>query len=223
MRRLVLIAAGLLVAAGGCAKDQRSAASAHQNPRDPFETMKDPPITPKTHFAAGQLAEEQGRFQQAIEQYEKALAQQPKYLDAMYRLGVCFAQIKDYPRAISTWERYIATSGGSATAYSNLAFCQELAGNPAAAEVAYKQGIARDPKNEPCRVNYGLMLARHDRYNEGLLQLQIVLTPAQAHYDLASVYETQGRRQEARTEYRKAIELDPELLEAKSRLAALPD
>ena len=55
------------------------------------------------------------------------------------------------------------------------------------AETAYLRGIERDPKNVPCRTNYGLMLARLGRTAEGTLQLQAVLTPAEVHYNLASV------------------------------------
>ena len=65
------------------------------------------------------------------------------------------------------------------------------------------------------------MLARQGRSGEALRQLQTVLPPAKAHYDLASVYEIQGRKPEARAEYQKAVELDPQLDDAKARLAAL--
>ena len=65
------------------------------------------------------------------------------------------------------------------------------------------------------------MLARHGRPNEALLQLQAVLPPAKAHYDLASVYETMGRKREARTEYAKSLELDPAFGDARTKLASL--
>ena len=192
-------------------------------PRDAFETTKEPPIEAKTFFAAGQLAESQGRLPDAVVQYKKAIAAKADYADAIFRLGIVYTQQKDFTHAIETWENYISTTGGGATGYSNLGFCQEVAGNPSAAETAYKEGISKDPRNEPCHVNYGLMLARHGKPNEALLQLQTVLTPAQAHYDLASVYESQNRRLEARAEYRKAIALDPQFDEAKTKLAALED
>jgi len=197
-----------------------------QSPQAPpsasaFEKMKDPPINARTYFAAGQLAESQGQFPEAIRQYQNALNAQRKYLDAMFRMGVVYAQMRDYPHAIETWNRYIQVSGGSATAYSNLGFCQELAGNPAAAETAYRQGIRRDPNNEPCHVNFGLMLARHGHPTEALAQLRAVLPPAKAHYDLASVYELDGQKAAARDEYRQALQFDPTLEDAKAKLATM--
>ncbi len=190
---------------------------------DKFEKIKDPPINAQTHFAAGQLAQSQGNLDEALAQYKKALKIKSDYLDPLYGTAVIFTAQKDYTTAIETWNRYLKASNGSPTAYSNLGFCQELAGNPPAAEAAYKAGIARDPHNEPCHVNYGLMLARSGKPNVALLELQKVLTPAKAHYDLASLYESQGKLTEARAQYRQAIELDPTLEEARQRLALLAD
>ena len=65
------------------------------------------------------------------------------------------------------------------------------------------------------------MLARRGRINEATLQFQAVLSPAQVHYNLGSVYELQGRKQQAKAEYRKAAELDPNLSDARTKLATL--
>jgi len=215
-----LAASALIAGLVGC-QNQQQASRAPQPARDQFEAMSDPPIQSQTYFAAGQLAESQGRLPDAITQYHKALEAKPDYADVLYRLGIIYTQQKDFPNAIETWEKYVSATNGSPAAYNNLGFCQELAGNPAAAEAAYKAGIAKDPTNEACHVNYGLMLARHGKPNQALLELQKVLTPAKAHYDLASVYESQHRPQDARNEYRQAAALDPSLAEAKQKLATL--
>lgn len=219
------LATALLAAlALGCHNNnQQRAAAPAQPPPDKFESMKDPPIQAQTFFAAGQLAESQGNNAEALLQYKKALEISPRYLDPLYRTGLVYTGQKDYKRAIETWNKYVTATGGSATAYNNLAFCQELAGNPTAAETAYRAGIAKDPANEPCRVNYGLMLARRGNVAEAIQQLQTVLPPAKAHYDLASVFETQGKTREAREEYRRAAELDPTFSDAKRKLASLVD
>ena len=65
------------------------------------------------------------------------------------------------------------------------------------------------------------MLARNGRTPEAIQQLAVVLNPAEVQYNLASVYEQLGRKDEAREEYQKALELDPKLWEAQSRLSKL--
>jgi tetratricopeptide (TPR) repeat protein len=202
----------------GCAKNGQQQA---RNDPSQFEKAKEPPINANTHFAAGQLAEDRQQYAKAEYQYKKAIAQDNKHEQALFRLGCLQASQKRYPEAIETWKRYLKVTSGSADAYSNLAYCEELAGNPAAAESDYQRGVAKDPKNETCRVNYGLMLARHGRMNEAILQFQSVLTPAEVHYNLASVYELSNRKEMARLEYQQALELDPNMMEAKAKLAQL--
>jgi tetratricopeptide (TPR) repeat protein len=182
---------------------------------------KDPPLTSQTHFAAGQFAEAQGNFAVAVQQYEKACALQQDYLLAEYRLGVCYSRMKNWAKAVEAWKNYIESTNGDTTAYSNLGFTYELAGDPAHAEEAYKMGIEKSPKSQPCRVNYGLLLARTDRVNEAIEQFNQVLKPAQVHYNLASVYEQQGRTKQARDEYEVAVKLDPKMIDERSRLTML--
>ncbi|HEX4795929.1 MAG TPA: tetratricopeptide repeat protein [Humisphaera sp.] len=210
----VLIAMSL----AGCAKNGPQ--TARPNPSE-FETVKDPPIATNTYFAAGQLAESRQQYDKAEVDYRRALRDNPNHKDALYRLGCMLAMEKKYPQAIIVWKQYVKATDSSAEAYSNLAYCEELAGNPAAAEADYRRGITADSKNEACRVNFGLMLARHNRVNEGVLQLQAVLSPAEVHYDLAGIYELQRRPELAKAEYQAALELDPEMTEAKAKLAQL--
>lgn len=186
-----------------------------------FDQDKDPQFTANTRFAAGQLAESQDDFPRAIAQYNEALKLDSRHIPSLYRLALVYTRQKEYPKAIETWNSYIEATDGSAEGYNNLGFCHELAGEADKAETAYKKGIAKDPNHVACRVNYGLMLARHGRTSEAIIQLQAVLTPAQVHYNLASVYEQQGRKEQAKIEYRKALELDPDFIDARTRLSAV--
>lgn len=219
IHRLTTVALGSLIFIAGCA--HRNDAKASASKPDDFSSVSNPPIAARTHFAAGQLAESEGRLPAAIDQYNQALSVDSRHVASVYRLGVVYAELKDYPHATRMWNRYIELTGGSGTAYSNLGFCHELAGDPTAAEAAYLKGIAAEPSNEPCHVNYGLMLARRGRAVEALRQLQIVLPAPQAHYDLASVYQMQGHKDQARAEYQRAVDLDPQFQDARQKLAAL--
>ena len=128
---------------------------------------------------------------------------------------------KQFTEAIDTWTKYVTATKGDATAYANLGFAYELCGRNTDAETAYLDGIKREPVNAACRVNYGLMLARHERFNEAVLQLQTVLNKSDVHYNLASVYEDLGRPEQAKIEYSKALAEDPTSKDAAARLAAL--
>lgn len=189
--------------------------------RNVFETSEDPPITAQTHFAAGQVCESNSDYAKAVKQYREALKLDANHRATLYRLGVCLSHLKRYPEAQGTWKKYCDLTGGDAVAFSNLGFCHELAGQFDQAESAYRQGIEKDPRNVPCRTNYGLMLARFGRYAEATIQLQVVLSRAETHYNIGSVFELQGRKEQARTEYKKALELDPTFRDAQTRLSSL--
>lgn len=209
----------------GCANDAKvqNASANHKRAGEQsrFDDAKDPPFNPQTHFAAGQLAESQNDPRRAVQQYEKAIELDPEHANSLYRLGVIHCSEKRYDQAIAAWKKYIKATDGSANGYGNLGFCHELAGETEMAEAAYLKGIKKEPRNESCRINYGLMLARHGRTNEAVLQLQTILKPAAVHYNLGSVYEQQGRREQAMAEYRRAIEIDPKFKDAQIRLSAM--
>lgn len=223
-KRLAWSTAIVIVAAGCGASDGSGERASTRGPAaagSSFDSAKEPSISADTRFAAGQLAESQNNPLNAMKQYEAALKTKPDHVPSLYRLGVVAAQLKQYPKAIETWKRYLVATHDSAGGYGNLGFCYELSGDAGAAKAAYLKGIAKDPKNEPCRVNYGLMLARQDRTTDAIEQLRTVLTPAEVSYNLASVHEQRGRKEQAKLEYRKALALDPDLNDAKQRLAAL--
>jgi tetratricopeptide (TPR) repeat protein len=186
-----------------------------------FDKVKEPKINADTWFAAGQLQESQGNLNPAIEHYKKVLKQNDEHHGALYRLGVLYATTRQYPEAIATWKKYINVTHHSAVGYSNLGFCHELSGDPAEAERAYMTGIERDSDSAPCRINYGLMLARHGRVDEGIAQMKPVLSEAEIHFNIGSIHEGQGRTELARTEYAKALELDPKFRDASVRLRKL--
>lgn len=182
---------------------------------------EEPAFNVETRFAAGQLAESQNVPQRAVEQYLEALKLDANHQPSLFRLALVYTQTKQYPQAIEAWKRYVDVTKGSPTAYSNLGLCYELAGQPQQAEATFKVGIANAPRHEACAVNYGLMLARQGRRDEALAQLQTVLPPAKAHYNMGSVYEQQGRLDQARQDYAKAMELDPAFRDARVRLQRL--
>jgi tetratricopeptide (TPR) repeat protein len=232
MRQFHSIACGialvLMILSSGCADNKNGIqgvagkdATEMNAARSEFEKSGDPPLTAQTHFAAGQLNETQGQIPLAIEQYEASLKLDPKYVPSLFRLAFDYSQIKQYPQAIAAWQRYIDATDHSAIGYSNLAYCQELSGDPGSAEQSYESGIEREPSNQPCRVNFGLMLARQGRIDEAKAQFGAVLSPAESLYNIASVLEQQGKKDEAKAQFQEAVKSDPKLIDAQTRLAEL--
>jgi len=211
----------LLAAIASACNTNNHPGSANQQNKAEDTLHPDAPLTANTRFAAGQVAESQGDLPRAAAQYKEAIKLDPKAPAPLLRLGMVYANLKQYDDAVEVWNRYIKLTNGAAAGYSDLGLTQELAGRFKPAEEAYKTALQKDPTNETAHVNYGLMLARLDRTPEAIAQLQTVLTPAEVHYNLASVLESQDKIKEAKDEYQEALRLDPRMNDAKARLAAL--
>jgi tetratricopeptide (TPR) repeat protein len=219
-KRLLLIIPVLL--ATGCTNHSEGTADRSAIPADAkFTDVKDPAINAETHYAAGNLAESMDQPAKAIQQYQAAVAIDPKHKQALYHLALLQTNAKDFPAALETWDKYLAATNYSAIAYANKALCYQMSDDYEKAEQTFKLGIERSPKDEMCRVNYGLMLARQGRMNDALMQLQVVLPPAAAHYNLGSIYEIQGKSAQAKMEYTRSLEADPTFFDSQQRLADL--
>lgn len=191
--------------------------------RDAFGVASDPPVQKDTHLAAGMLAESRGQLAEAAQQYELALKQDPRDLKGLYRLGIVRTQLREEVAALAAWTKYLEVTDNDASAYANLGVCYDLFGRHDKAAEAFKSGIAKDPTNEGCRVNYGLMLARLGRPDEAVAEMATVLKPAQVQYNLASAHEQMGRRAEARAAFGRALSLQPDFPAARLRYEALAE
>ena len=186
------------------------------------DAAPEPQLNADSRFAAGILAETQGKLDCAAVQYDQALRLNPTHVPSLYRMGVVQTKLKSYDKAVATWKRYVKATGDIASSWANLGFAYEMAGDIENAEQAYKEGLSRDAQCAPCRVNYGLMLARQNRNVEAEVQLSSVLKPDEVSYNLAAVYEQQGAIGQAKEALKKALEANPNNAEAQAKLATLP-
>jgi tetratricopeptide (TPR) repeat protein len=219
------LCAACLTYAGGCGAANRAVAAADQVEYEPIriDATQNPAFSAEARFVAGQIAQSKNRFEPAAHCFQDALSLNPNFAPAAYHLGVVNTQMKRYSQAIDAFWDYVKLTDESAAAYGNLGYCYELAGMRHEAEAAYRRGLSRDVADESCRVNYGLMLARQGRQEEALAQLTVILEPAQAHYNIASIYELQGHKDQARNEFSKALTLDPQMSAAETRLSTIDD
>jgi tetratricopeptide (TPR) repeat protein len=223
MKRASIYLAALALLMCGCSSHNSSSANG-QNLPPPDAQIKEAKATPvnaSSHFAAGQLAESQNHFDSALHQYNEALKLDPNHLPSLYRKGVLLTKLARYTDAMATWQQYLVASNNSGSGYNNLAYCYELQKRPKDAEATYKKGITQDPKDAGCRTNYGLMLARRGQIQEAIRVWTPVLSDAEIHYNLAGIYQIDGRKQEALAEYQKSLDLDPNIPDARERMAQL--
>ena len=154
-----------------------------------------PPASEQTqagvHANLGNLLNDQGRLDEAVDAYRRALALKPDFAEVHSNLGVTLHAQGKFDLAAASHRLALSLKPGYAAAHFNLGLSlQALARHEEAAE-SYRSTLALMP-------DY-----------------------AQAHSNLGAALEAQGRRDEAVASFRKALELSPSLLAARHGLVSV--
>jgi tetratricopeptide (TPR) repeat protein len=141
-------------------------------------------------YSAGQAAEGRGDIQGAVGDYGKAAASDDK---SLYRLGTLEMDQKQYADAAGAWEKYVALKPKSANGWDNLGRAYEQAGEIGKAEEAYKKGMEVATDDHSAQINYGLMLVRHGREEEGRKLLVDVMKPEEVEASVQAARVQKGK------------------------------
>lgn len=178
-------------------------------------------IMPNTHLASGRLLEMQGAFRQAIEQYQLAIAGDPKNVGAMNRLAMVYSRLGRFDEALNSMQRAVEIKPDVALLRNNLGYIQLCKLNWTEAESEFREALRLDPEFARARVNLGMALARQDRIPEAHAEFRAVLPEADALYNLGLVLRGMKRYQEAVDAFELVLEKDPRFVAAEQQIKEL--
>jgi tetratricopeptide (TPR) repeat protein len=168
----------------------------------------------------GYLAE--GKADEAIRVFRRALLGQPQLVKARYNLGQALEASGRVPDARAAFEKSAPDLPEAHYALANLLL---HSGELADAEQHYLNAIRNRPVYAEAHNNLGNLYASQSRLDEARSQLDEALriNPAfaEAHNNLARVYASQNRMPEAIEQARRSVQLKPEYAEARYNLARL--
>jgi len=229
-RRLLAgcLACGL---AGGCAVLPTWAPSASTSEKPAAQASGDAKELPSAQTAKIQmaLAEEmvkKGDRAGAIAQYEKARANDAS-LDGRvsHRLGVLYDQLDQRARSLEEFQRALKSpprdSALHSALLSDVGYCYYNRGEWTEAEKYLRQALQLDAGNPRAHNTLGMTLAQEGKSTEALQEFGKVVSPAKAQANLGFILLVQGKRDEARQAYRRALELEPHLDLAQAALEKL--
>ena len=194
--------------------------------RNPSKTSPAPQVKPAGTTApnevqqlltAGQAAHDQGRFEEAISNYNRVIAlsaNQPRTAAmANLMIGNAYMAQGKFGNAEVAYERAVTLDPTSAESYNNLGEALgELKQYPRALE-AFNKATSLDPKLLKAKYNQAVSYDRmgNFRYSEFVFRNLIKSNPTYSlSYDgLAVTLSKAGRAKEAITFHEKAISLDP--------------
>ena len=168
-------------------------------------------------LAAGEAAQQQGRFEEAIKTYNRVIALatgQPRIAaTAHFRIGNVYMAQRKFGNAEVAFERAVALNPTDAESYNNLGEALgELKQYPRALE-AFSRAISLDQKLLKAKYNQAVSYDRmgNFRYSEFVFRSLIKSSPGYslAYDGLAVTLSKAGRAKEAIAFHEKAIALDP--------------
>jgi len=162
-------------------------------------------------FTDGVRYQRAGRFAQAIEEYEKAIATDPSNLEALNNLGVLLKETGRLDQAADAFQRALALDPKYEKALNNLGVVRYLKGQYEEAIGLFRRAIIINPENVESYTNLGIIYLLAERLDEARVAferaLQLDPKHAETHYNLALLYERRGIWPRALNHYQRFLEL----------------
>lgn len=161
---------------------------------------------------------QQGQFDQAMDQFHKALEIKPNYVDAADNLGLALLQKGRPDEAIIQFHKALEISPGDAEVCNNLAAALLQVGNTNEAISYCQLALRGKPDYADAQFNWGIALFGEGNVDDALghFQKALEINPeyAQAHAHAGMILSQKGRADEALAHFQKALEIKPDNADA---------
>lgn len=133
------------------------------------------PNTLETHRARGAVLLATANYDEAIIEYEAALAINDKLWDLHYRLGVAYRIIGDYALAQSEMLAAIAFNPTNPDIPTDLSRTYAIQGQFGKAAQYAEQAVSLDPSNPRAHANLGFMYYRNQEFDKAIASLSLAV------------------------------------------------
>jgi superkiller protein 3 len=136
-------------------------------------------------FDAGLKLMEAQKYEEAIEEFKKALEKDPEQTNVLANMADCYSRMDKNEEALDLYKKAIAISPNEAALHTNLGVVLSRMGKTAESQEAFKKAAALNPG-----------------------------ASAQNHYNIGATLVNSGKTEEAVEAFRQAIAADPNFAEA---------
>ena len=174
---------------------------------------------------AGNQFLKDGDVDNAAEAYRTALKLNPQNADVHVNLGVIALRKGNLDEAKASFITAIQLKPQDANATRNLGDVLVRQGKPEEAMACYRRALTIEPKYTDVRINLATLLSRSGKGEEALAELvqavQHEPDSAVAHFHLGRAWTRKFQLAKAIDSYHRALELNPELVDALVDLAII--
>lgn len=160
---------------------------------------------------------QEGQYQQAFVQFQKAIMYNPEDKASHYALGLVYQHFGQYKEAEASFMKAIEIDKNYSEAYNSLGLLYTREGRYKEAEQAFQKALTNPLYMHPesAMTNLGMLYYRQGRYDEAEAQFKAALRRAPeffpAYYGLALCYRAKGMYSEAGEALEEALKLDPSI------------
>ncbi len=172
------------------------------------------PISGQAYIGLGHVYYFQRRFEESEAAYKRALEINPSSLVAHMELGLLFYDLRRYQEALQSLEAAVRLDPSHSIAQVYLARIYAVLGRYRDAETLLLKAIGTDPGNGDAYLELGELYVGQNRFLEAdshcrktVARFKDAFIRDRAYLQLARLYENNGREQEARYFYDKAVGL----------------
>ena len=166
---------------------------------------------PQVYVTLGMIQTGTGRYDEAIQYFQKALALEPIDADTFRELAKTYQQMGRLKDAESTYKNAIAVRPGYWAAHNELGGFYYRLGRYEEAEKEFRSVVELTPDNARGYKNLGAIAYSQKRYEEAaqMYEKSVAIKPSDGAYsNLGTVYYTLGQYGEAARYYEKAIQMN---------------
>jgi eukaryotic-like serine/threonine-protein kinase len=175
------------------------------------------PRSPAVYSGLGVIRAKQGRTDEAIEAYDKAIAIEPDYASAHDNRGSALLSKRDYSGAVAAYEKAVKCKPTSAEMHLHLGIAQEQLGQQEDVEAAVKDAIRLGPDKPEIRASlvHPAMEGPSNSHEKAFISFHtaLAINPhyAEAYVELGQVLRERGEYGLAIGAFVRAILVKPNL------------
>jgi Flp pilus assembly protein TadD len=165
------------------------------------------------YASLGKLSQHNGRLDEAISRYQKALQVNPAAVESHNNLGILLFNKGRVDEAIRQYQETLAIDSGHVSAHSNLGNALLAKGQVAAAVLQYEEALKINPADIPTRNNLGNVFLWQGRIDDAISEYSQALAQdphdAPALSSLGACYIQKGKLDAAVIQLLEALKIDP--------------
>jgi tetratricopeptide (TPR) repeat protein len=181
--------------------------------KNPSIDVKLSPI-PESPFAKGDALYEQEKYEEALEEYQKVIEENPDLYQAFDKIGICYLRLDDQEKAIEYFKKMLEHDPQSLDTLINLSAIYFEQGNLEEGMKYFKQLDESTLTDKGTFYNIGVLLFKSNQIDMAIDYLRkcVTIEPGfvDGYYQLGLANLNKGDMEEAKKNFKKVIELAPE-------------